>query len=125
MTLAPVRPVPALPRPDSRDRVLPDLLTDLASLGLHARVRTDWVAGDPDVRVQAWRADGGATVELLWASPDAAKPRQVDAVRIQGEDRAVWRSPHGRCADADIVRFLCDLLLLDAAALEDRYLLLG
>jgi hypothetical protein len=120
-----VRPVSTDPEAHSSDPFLAALLSDIAELGLHARVRTEWVAGEPDVRVEIRRDGGAAVVELLGAGPDATSPPHVDAVRIQDGERAVWQGCHIRWAAPDLVRFLCDLLLLDVAALHRRYRLLG
>lgn len=125
MTRTPVRPRSASAESVSQSAVLAGVLRDIAALGLHARVFTSRVAGEPDVRVRAWRDGSSATAELLWPGPDETAPSQLYAVRIQDDVRAVWHSPHGRCVEADMVRFLCDLLLLDAPALHRHYRRLG
>lgn len=125
MTLAPVRPIPPRRSTVEPDARLADLLADLGRLELHGRVLLERVAGEQDVRLQAWRDSGAVTVELLWCGPDAPRPTRLDAVRADGDEREVWRSPHGRCRTADVVRFLYDLLLLDGDVLDRRYLRLG
>lgn len=125
MTAAPAR-TPAVRHATAGPR-LTDLLGDLGRLGLHARTLTDSVAGEPDVRLHAWRDDDEVTVELLWRSPGAPAPAPArpEAVRVAGDARTVWRCGHGRCTSADMVRFVCDLLLLDEDALSQRHRRLG
>jgi hypothetical protein len=123
--LVPVRPVSVPSESDSSSAVLAAVVVDLAALGLHARVLTEWVAGEPDVRLQVWQDEGTATGELLCPAPGGKWPAHLDAVRIRDDDREVWRIPHTCCAAADIVRFLCDLLLVDPPALRQRYSMLG
>lgn len=125
MTLAPACPSPDHRSPRASDSRLAGLLADLDQLDLHARVVTERIAGEPDVRLQVWRDTSTTTVELLWCTPDAAWPARLDAVRVVGEEREVWRCSHGRRQAADVVRFLVDLLLRDNGALECRYLPLG
>lgn len=111
--------------PTQCDDRLTALLADLAQLDLQARVLTLLLAGEEDVRLQAWRDGGRMTVELLWSSPDFPLPSQVAAVRVCREQREIWRSPVSGYLPADIVRFLCDLLVLDDRVLYRRYRLIG
>lgn len=125
MTAAPAR-LPAIRRPPARvDHRLAVLLADLHHLGLHARVLMDATADDPDVRLCAWADDRQTCVELLWCCPQAPPPAQPMAVRIVGDQRAVWRNTGALCRPAAIVRFLCDLILLDEDALAHHYIMVG
>lgn len=101
------------------------LLRDLGRLQLHGRVLTADVGGEDDVRLQAWCDSGHRTVEILWCGPDEALPTRLDAVRVVGDERNVWRSPDGPGYPAKVVRFVRDLLLLEDAALLRRYQRLG
>lgn len=104
---------------------LAGLLADLDQLGVHGRVDTGRIAGEEDVRVRAWRDGGTVTAELLWCCPGQPAPAHLDAVRVHGRHRQVWRSRHGRCQPAECARFLADLLLLDNDTLRERYQALG
>jgi hypothetical protein len=125
MAVATTQPAPSLPSTSRPDDLLAGLLSDLEQLDVHAGVLTDYLAGEPDVRVQAWRDGGDVLVELLWCGADTPAANRLDAVRVRGEQRQVWRGPRCRCFPADAVRFLSALLLLDDRRLGQHYLLLG
>ena len=124
MDVVPVRPRSPR-RPVLRDRRLVALLAEFCRLQLHARVVTDSIAGDDDIRLQVWRDPGDITVELLWCGPEDPPPAKPTAVRIQGRHRQVWCSPGASCTSAELVRFASDLLRCDHVTLRRRYLLLG
>lgn len=107
------------------DRRLTCLLADLDALQLQARILTDTLCGEQDVRVQVRRDHGQAIVELLWCCPEQIEPAHPSAVRIIDEHRTVWSHPRAGRRPAETARFLADLLLLDDAALADRYDKLG
>src|SRR5690348_17599034 len=94
------------------DPYLADLLQELARLQLHGRVLITDIAGEDDVRLQAWWDSGHRAVELLWCGPGKALPRRLEAVRLIGDERRVWRSTGSPGCPAMVVRFVRDLLLL-------------
>ena len=124
MDLAPVRPRSPR-RPVLRDRRLVALLAEFCRLQLHARVVTDSIAGDDDIRLQVWRDPGDVIVELLWCGPQDPPPATPTAVRVQGRYRQVWGSPGDGCTSTELVRFVSDLLRCDHVTLRRRYQLLG
>ena len=120
----------SLPRRAQRSRRQPDpyladLLQELAQLQLHGRVLITDIAGEDDVRLQAWWDSGHRAAELLWCSSGKALPGRLEAVRLIGGERSVWRSAGSPGCPATVVRFVRDLLLLDDAPLLRRYQRLG
>lgn len=107
------------------DPYLAHLLQELAQLQLHGRVLITDIAGEDDVRLQAWWDSGHRAVELLWCGPGDALPERLEAVRLIGDERSVWRSPGSPGCPATVVRFVRDLLLLDDVPLLLRYQWLG
>jgi hypothetical protein len=113
------------PGPAESELRLAEMLADLGQLGVHGQVVTQRIADEQDVRLRAWRDTGEVTVELLWCCADEPPPRHPAAVRIVDEERTVWCGMHDRCAPAELVRLLCDLLLLDEDGLARHYRRLG
>jgi hypothetical protein len=110
------------PEPDVRVALL---LDRLRRHGLHARLAESACWGERDLRICVRRTRLGPGVELLCSAADEPGPAQWHAVVIDRRDRTVWRGPACDGEPGDVLRFVEDLLDLDDAALETRYLRLG
>jgi hypothetical protein len=101
------------------------LLSRLRACGLRARLAMSECCGERDIRICVHRRLLGPAVELLCCTAEDPQPAQWHAVRLTGDQRTVWRGP---ACDGELdaaVAFVEDLLVLDEAALADRYLRLG
>ena len=84
-----------------------------------ARLR---VVGETDVRLLAAPPGSAVTVELLCPCPDAPDDAGPwAAVRIEDDERAVWRGPEGSCTVETLARFLDDLVRRSGGELAERY----
>lgn len=82
--------------------------------------------GDDDVRVLVSNPSSGPVVELLESG--SASPNGEDrwyAVQIESDDRVVRRGPSRGCPQAELLRFVEDLLTRGGNVSADRYQRLG
>lgn len=118
-------PPPTPGEPGRGDQRLAALLRDLGPLHVTGEMVTERIGDDEDHRLLLRRAPGEVIVELLWCDPTEPAPAHVDAVRVCGERREVWRSPDGGRTRAGLARLVVDLLVCDKDALRHHYTSLG
>jgi hypothetical protein len=116
-----LRPSPR-PEPDVRSAAL---LTLLRARGLRAELTASECCGECDVRICVQRRRLGPAVELLCSATGDPQPPQWHAVRLTGNERTVWRGPMCGGEPEAVAGFVEDLLVLDEAALAERYRRLG
>lgn len=119
LTTTAAAPRVALGCPSEPGTDLAPMIARLRGRGLTCSILRIRVAGELDVRLQASRPGTTVTVELL--GPVAAG---WAAVRVDGDDRQVWRGAATLNAEL-LADFVADLLACPEAALEQRYLRLG
>jgi hypothetical protein len=94
----------------SVDPSIQELSRVLRAHDLHADLQMLSVCGEPDIRLVACRDGDEVAVELLAWPADCPGPDHWNAVRVQGEDRQVWRGPLHDAPPGEVVRFVEVLL---------------
>jgi hypothetical protein len=84
------------------------------------------VVGDTDVRLLAVSPGSAVAVEVLCPCPDTPDDDGPwAAVRVEGEERTVWRGPDRTCTTETLVRFVDDLIRRTDGELAQRYRFCG
>jgi len=76
---------------------------------LRADVQVLTLCGDPDVRLVACQDRADVVVELLAELPEESPAEHWHAVRVDGQDRQVWRGPRRDAPTDQVVRFVAEL----------------
>ena len=122
----PTKLSPSRTRTRSLDAAAACLLARLAATaGLQVTVATSTCIGEPDPRLCICGPFPRPAVELLCGAPEGPSPAHWDAVRVDGDERVVWRGPASGSDPDAVVAFVRDLLTLPREALRCRHRMLG